>query len=63
VKKVFLFDGEIMNISPKIEPGMLPCCPLCDNEILEWEEAIIVTAHGGKALAHSLCAKEMNSEN
>ena len=32
-----------------------PCCLLCDNEILDWEETGIVIQHGAKALAHLMC--------
>lgn len=45
------------DLSEHIEPGELPCCPLCDNEILEYAPACIVTAHGGKALAHDGCVE------
>lgn len=46
------------DISSIVAPGDLPCCPLCDNEIREYEPACLVTAHGSKALAHSFCVED-----
>lgn len=50
------------NVNKVVEPGEMPCCPLCDHEILDWVEAEVVCAHGGKALVHSACAHELNGD-
>lgn len=50
------------DISDHIGPGAMPCCPLCDNEITEWEPVALVTAHGSKGLAHYLCVEEFDDE-
>ena len=49
---------EILDISSITDPeDYFPCCPLCDNEILEWEETAIVVQHGSKALSHLSCVE------
>ena len=35
----------------------MPCCPICDNAIEDWEPAAIITGQGAKALAHLLCVE------
>lgn len=31
------------------------CCPLCDNEISEFDRSHVVTAHGSQYLVHTNC--------
>ncbi len=50
---------ETTDVSDHIEPERMPCCPLCDNGILDWELCAVITAHGGKALAHADCVEEL----
>ena len=48
----------MFDISEIIEPGEMPCCPVCDNEIQEWEEVVLVVAHGSKGIAHKCCGSD-----
>lgn len=50
---------KAIDISEHEKPGTLPCCPLCDNELCDWEDGAIVVAHGSMALAHASCVAEL----
>jgi len=50
---------KILDISNSTETSdIFPCCPLCDNEILDWEDVGIVIQHGAKAMAHLACMED-----
>ncbi len=49
-----------LDVSTYFNPGDFPCCPLCDNEIFEQEEACFVVAHGSKAAAHTVCRDKLH---
>lgn len=38
------------------------CCPLCDNAIMEYEEAGLYFAEGAKSLSHLSCLEEVADE-
>lgn len=49
--------------SDKIETGHPSCCcPLCDDEISEFDSAHIVTAHGSQYLVHTSCLEPEEDE-
>jgi len=48
-------DKYIIDISEDFEQGEFPPWPICENEILEYEEAYLVTSHGSKAAVHATC--------
>ncbi len=48
---------RVVDVSEDLQPGMFPCCPICDSEIEVWEEVVIVHAHGSAALAHMQCVE------
>ena len=51
---------DIFDMSEYFQPGALPCCPVCDNEIQDWDEYCVITAHGSAALAHRWCIEDIN---
>ena len=51
------------DISDYIGAEEMPCCPLCGNEITEFEPVVLATAHGGKGLVHYLCVEEFDDED
>jgi len=53
---------DIIDFSIDFEPGDLPCCPICDNEIEEQEPADLIKAHGSIALAHVMCIAARREE-
>ncbi len=55
-------SDDILDMSKDFEPCELPCCPICDNEILSWEPACFIIAHGSKAVAHAACIGEHRNE-
>lgn len=48
-------ENNLLDMSCDFESGDFPCCPVCDNEIMAWEPVCLITAHGSKAAAHSIC--------
>lgn len=36
---------------------IMPCCPICDNAIEDWESGTVIAGNGAKALAHSMCVE------
>ena len=51
---------EIVNIENLIEDGFeIALCPLCDNEILEFERVVIGYGHGSKCLVHEFCLEQI----
>ncbi len=40
----------------ELDPEDIPCCPLCGQPILDWEEFVVESAHGCRFLAHTYCA-------
>jgi len=50
--------SEIIDVTKDFSPFDFPCCPFCDNEINEYEEWVVVIAHGALALAHKSCAED-----
>lgn len=53
-----------MNIEEHLcTPDDMPCCPICDNQILQWDEAIVVTAYGCKSLAHLMCVEDSDEDD
>lgn len=51
-------NEEIVDISNEVEGEDMPCCPLCDNEIMETEEIQLVKSNGSVAIAHKFCVEE-----
>ncbi len=45
-----------------LEPEDMPCCPLCDNVILDWQAATIVNCGGAKCLVHTDCTNGDDDE-
>lgn len=55
--------SQATDVSHRIAPGELPCCPLCDNEIQSHEPIALIEAHGAKALAHLFCVEEADNDD
>lgn len=36
---------------------IMPCCPICDNAIEDWEPHVVISGQGAKGLAHLICAE------
>ena len=53
---------DILDMSVGFEPGNFPCCPICDNEMQEWEPTLPIRAHGSIALAHTMCIADRRDE-
>jgi len=47
-----------IDVTEDFDPFDFPCCPFCDNAIDEWEEWVVVQAHGSLALAHKTCVED-----
>lgn len=47
----------------EIDPMDMPCCPFCDDAILEWHPAVVYFNDGVKCLAHADCAPELDDED
>ena len=55
---------RIENIEEYLEdPESIGLCPLCDNVIEIYEEAVLVTAFGCKTIAHKICVDNALEEN
>lgn len=52
------WNVKAVDLSESIDPLTMPCCPLCDNGILDWEQMAIVVSHDTAALAHASCVVE-----
>lgn len=44
------------------DPESMGLCPLCDNVIETYEEAVLVTAFGCKTLGHKVCVDDAIEE-
>lgn len=51
------------DVSDQIGPGQMPCCPLCDNEIIDYQPVALVSAHGSKGLAHAMCVDALDDDD
>jgi len=51
------------DVSSVVDPLDMPCCPLCDNAILEWQEMAVVVCEGSKALAHGDCVENTDEQS
>ena len=55
-------DVELIDVSrERLDVFDVPCCPFCDNEINESQEAAVVSVEGAMALAHLGCAEDARS--
>lgn len=52
--------GEIMI---ELDPEDIACCPICDNAIMDYEPAVIVSSGGAKCLAHEMCIDEEGDDD
>jgi len=51
------------DISNRLSPGELVCCPLCDNTIETCHISTVVAAHGLKQLVHVHCLEFDDDED
>lgn len=50
---------KFIDVSEIVEPEHLPCCPICDNAIMQGEETAIGVCAGAKALVHLWCCEDL----
>jgi hypothetical protein len=53
---------KAIDVEDKIAPGEMPNCPLCDNELQDWERACVIVAHGSMGIAHADCIDHVHDE-
>lgn len=53
----------MIRMSERLSVDEIALCPLCDSAIMEWEEGVIVVAHGAKCLAHAICVIDEEDDN
>ena len=51
-----------VDISEHTEPMCFSCCPLCDNELQEFEEVALAVSHGSLAAVHAWCLSDLLKE-
>lgn len=42
---------------------IMPCCPICDNAIEDWEAHAVIAGNGAKGLAHLMCVEINDDED
>lgn len=47
----------MIDLDEHIEVDDIPVCPLCDNAIEDWDEAITGAAHSSQFLVHLACVR------
>jgi len=50
--------GDLVDLGEAVEPDDMPCCPLCDSAMMDWEPVALFVAHGSVALGHVICIGE-----